>query len=283
MMRATWTAVLVVTLFLATIGSAHALQRRGGLDFDSIRVPAVCDYPAARLVDGVHPDSDDRGGVIMRGAGVRASGTMGSGDDERAVKVATLGCFWSFHGVGDAVVIYDAAGAPLEAFELDDVVGGFVPTVRDVRIRSGKLVIDVVNMYAEDDSVLFASRSARVVVALTSTGFDVVKRTVYRERAAAAAFVRAIDAKRPARAKRFATDKVVDRAMAVRRGARGVRLYDCVGTESRAWPSWVDVRQSRMCVMVATYRGGGESGYGLFMGRTSWKTYEARAFRGIAG
>ena len=109
---------------------------------------------------------------------------------------------------------------------------------------------------------------------------------IFTERPAARAFVGAIADGAAARARRFATPRVVDQAMDLRRPGQVMDFGGCIGRNNAAWPSWVETDWTRMCYLSTYFpdsNDGDGSGYGLFMGNKSWRTFEAKQLEGIAG
>jgi hypothetical protein len=147
----------------------------GGLteeDLLNLEMPPIFDvregefYPAARWVDGVHPDSDP--GFEQRGASVvgitlegeRSEGQQvqatfgdltGDGRDEGILARNAIGCGASCSYFGFDVVVFDSSGDLLDQVVLDERVSRPVGVIEELRVLDNGIELTG-RAWAEDDA-----------------------------------------------------------------------------------------------------------------------------------
>ncbi len=278
-------SLVVASAMATTPAAASAPSERGsGFHPKSARVPSLCGFPAGRLVNGSLPIPGDEGAVTLhKSSKARASGVLRR--QRGTSHVLTLRCGRGYHYEQQHVLVYSRSGRVVKRFPLSRYfAGGEVLDVRRTSIKKKKLTIEVTHVEQEGDAYFREIAAGMVKVAWKRSGLKVVRKRVFTERPAARAFVAAIVDGDRRRALRHASPHVVDQALQLRQPGQVMEYRGCIGPYSAGWPTHVSTDYGRMCTLV-TYdpESGHGSGYGLFMGKSSWRTFKVRQLEGIAG
>lgn len=280
------TLCLVVGAGMATTPASASLpsERGSGFHPKSARVPSLCGFPAGRLMNGSLPIAGEEGAVTLHESSkARASGVLRR--QRGRSHVLTLRCGRGYHYEQQHVLVYSRSGRVVKKFPLSRFfAGGDVLDVRRASIRKKKLTVEVTHVEQEGDAYFNEIAAGLLQIKWKRSGPKVVRKRVYTERPAARAFVAAIVAGDRGRALRHGSPHVVDQALGLRQPNLVMEYRGCIGPYSPGWPTHVSTSYGRMCTLV-TYdpETGNGSGYGLFMGKSSWRTFKVRQLEDIAG
>ncbi|SNS51376.1 hypothetical protein SAMN06309944_0591 [Micrococcales bacterium KH10] len=144
------------------------------------RVPALCNHPAGRLKKGVWTNPEPySGGTYLLSA---KFGKIRKGHGREAV--AVIGCDMGGVGWPGNVVMYSAKTKIIGTIKLLDVVPGSRTYVHSVKIRKGKVLVDVSGVTQAGDGSLWGTADTRLVLKWNKTKkkFVVVKKTKFTEK-----------------------------------------------------------------------------------------------------
>lgn len=263
-------------LVMGSSGEATPAGQRTGFDFSRAPIPALCGLKATRLVDGKHPEAKGDRKVFLRNAHNTSRRLNG-----RRFHVGVIACADNHWGP-DAVVAWDKRGRIVGVLRLGRLLESDHPSVRKILATKSALTVQVRSVKQPDDWPEPHIAAASLVLTRKRKDLRLSSSTIFTEAPTAAAFVAAVGARDVAVASRHAPPAIVDEAMQATDDVDAVSFGGCIGRASASWPTWHETSAVRMCWLV-TRTGEFESGYGVFMDKRSWNTFEVVDFAGLAG